>query len=66
MLLRPWDSPGRNAGVGNHFLLQGTFLLYGSTTDCLSIHPLMDFGSCFHLLATVNGATVNTGVHLPV
>ena len=22
-LLRPWDSPGKNAGVGCHFLLQG-------------------------------------------
>ena len=22
MLLRPWDSPGKNAGVGCHFLLQ--------------------------------------------
>ena len=24
-LLPPWDSPGKNAGVGCHFLLQGTF-----------------------------------------
>ena len=23
MLLRPWDSPGKNIGVGCHFLLQG-------------------------------------------
>ena len=22
-LLRPWDSPGKNTGVGCHFLLQG-------------------------------------------
>ena len=22
MLLRPWDSPGKNTGVGYHFLLQ--------------------------------------------
>ena len=36
-LLCPWDSPGRNTGVGSHFLLQGIFpaqgwnlgLLYG-------------------------------------
>ena len=25
-LLRPWDSPGKNTGVGYHFLLQGIFL----------------------------------------
>ena len=25
-LLCPWDSPGKNTGVGCHFLLQGTFL----------------------------------------
>ena len=26
MLLCPWDSPGKNTGVGCHFLLQGIFL----------------------------------------
>ena len=25
MLLRPWDFPGKNTGVGCHFLLQGIF-----------------------------------------
>ena len=24
-LLRPWNSPGKNTGVGYHFLLQGIF-----------------------------------------
>ena len=24
-LLCPWNSPGKNTGVGSHFLLQGTF-----------------------------------------
>ena len=28
-LLRPWDSPGKNPGVGCHFLLQGVFLAQG-------------------------------------
>ena len=28
-LLYPWDSPGENAGVGCHFLLQGIFLTQG-------------------------------------
>ena len=25
-LFCPWDSPGKNIGVGSHFLLQGIFL----------------------------------------
>ena len=28
--LCPWDSPGKNTGVGCHFLLQGIFLTQGS------------------------------------
>ena len=27
--LRPWDFPGKNTGVGCHFLLQGSFLTRG-------------------------------------
>ena len=27
--LCPWDSPGKNTGVGCHFLLQGLFLTQG-------------------------------------
>ena len=34
-LLCPWDSPGKNAGVGCHFLLQGTFLTQGSNPSVL-------------------------------
>ena len=29
-LLPPWESPGKNTGVGCHFLLQGIFLTQGS------------------------------------
>ena len=29
LLLCPWDSPGKNTGVGCHALLQGTFLTQG-------------------------------------
>ena len=29
-LLCPWDSPGKNPGVGGHALLQGIFLTQGS------------------------------------
>ena len=34
-LLCPWDSPGKNTGVGCHFLLQGIFL-----TQELNLHLL--------------------------
>ena len=29
-ILPPWDSPGKNTGVGCHFLLQGIYLTQGS------------------------------------
>ena len=29
-LLYPWNFPGKNAGMGSHFLLQGIFLIQGS------------------------------------
>ena len=28
-LLYPWNFPGKNAGAGCHFLLQGVFLMQG-------------------------------------
>ena len=34
-LLCPWDSPGKNTGVGCHFLLQGLFLTQGSNSHLL-------------------------------
>ena len=34
-LLCLWDSPGRNTGVGCHFLLQGIFLTQGSNPPLL-------------------------------
>ena len=39
-LLCPWDSPGKDTGVGCHFLLQGIFLVQGSN-PCL-LHWQMD------------------------
>ena len=35
-LLWPWDSPGKNAGIGCHALLQGIFLTQGSDLCLLS------------------------------
>ena len=37
-LLRPWDSPGKNTGVGGHALLQGIFLTQGSNLRLLHLH----------------------------
>ena len=34
-LLCPWDSPGKNTGVGCHFLLQGIFLTQWSNQGLL-------------------------------
>ena len=34
-LLCPWDSPGKNTGVGYHFLLQGIFPTQGSNSRLL-------------------------------
>ena len=36
MLLHPWDFPGKNTGVGCHFLLQGIFLTQGSNLGLLN------------------------------
>ena len=35
-LLRPWDSPGKNTGVGCHALLQGMFPTQGSNPGLLN------------------------------
>ena len=34
-LLSPWDFPGKNTGVGCHFLLQGIFTTQGSNLHLL-------------------------------
>ena len=36
-LLCPWDSPGKNTGVGCHALLQGIFLTLGSNLQLLQL-----------------------------
>ena len=33
----PWDSPGKNTGVGCHFLLEGIFLTQGSNPGLLRL-----------------------------
>ena len=48
-LLCPWDSPGKNTGVGCHGLLQGIFPTQGSNLDLLHCQaeslPLSHLGS---------------------
>ena len=52
-LLRPWDSPGKNTGVGCHFLLQCMKVKSQSEVaqSCLTLHDPMDCippGSSIH------------------
>ena len=47
-LLRPWDFPGKNTGVGCRFLLQGIFPTQGSNPGCAlqaMLYPLSHQGS---------------------
>ena len=53
-LLCPWKSPGKNTGVGCHFLLQGIFSTKGSNSGlmhyrrmlyCLSYYTIFQFSS---------------------
>ena len=48
-LLCPWDSPGKNTGVGCHALLPGIFLTQGSNSGLLHcrliLHHLSHQGS---------------------
>ena len=41
-LLCPWDSPGKNAGVGCHALLQGIILTQGSNPRLLCLLHFTD------------------------
>ena len=40
-LPRPWDSPGKNTGVGFHFLLQGIFLTQSSNPVLLHCRQIL-------------------------
>ena len=40
-LLCPWDSPGKNSGVGCHFLLQGIFPTQGSNPGLLHCRQIL-------------------------
>ena len=61
-LCRPWDSPGKNPGVGCHFLLQGIFLIWGSNSGLLRyrqiLYLLSHRGSHFDLNKIIYFATI--------
>ena len=65
-LPRPWDSPGKNTGVGCYFLLQGIFLTQGSNLHLLhwqvDSYPLYHQGSLafFFLRLIFNGCAGRT------
>ena len=40
---RPWDSPGKNTGVGNCSLLQGIFLTQGSNLGLLHCRQILHY-----------------------
>ena len=59
--LRPWDFPGKNAGVGCHFLLQRIFPIQGSSPRLLCLlhcrkvlYPLSHQGSPQNLCDELN------------
>ena len=75
-LLVPWNSPGKNTGVGSHSLLQRIFLTQGSNLGlphsrqipyCLShqgspTNEQMRLDSCFHRTYIQMGKTENKKV----
>ena len=50
--------------MGQYFLWVNNIPLYGYTTLCLSIHPLIDLWTISPFLALVNSATVNMHVQI--
>ena len=65
-LLCPWDFPGKNTGVGCHFLLQGIFLTQGSHLHLLPWQgdslPLSHMGSPSCCCITPTSASASHGV----
>ena len=59
----PWDSPGKNIGVGSHSLLQGVFLTQGLNLGLLHgkwiLYPLSHQGSPFEVYQSDTWQTSN-------
>ena len=63
-LPRPWDSPGKNTGVGCHFLLQCSSLGPGFTQVVLESFTLVDRAA--HWNGTTDGCTLRAEPAGPV
>ena len=77
MLLCPWDSPGKNTGMGCHSLLQGIFLAQGLNPGLLTCRQILYYLSyqgstrCYYRVPTKpavvsdkrNRPSSNTEVH---
>ena len=53
-LCHPWDSPGKNTGVGCHFLLQGSFAI-SCLLFMLSVYCIFNFIYCILYLQNLFG-----------
>jgi len=49
---RPPGSPGKNTGVGGHFLLQGIFLTQGLNPGLLQCRQVSQWGSYIYIYMT--------------
>ena len=58
MILCPWDFPGKNTGVGCHFLLQGIFQTQGSN-PCLLHWQVNSFPLSHH-------GSPESAIHIPI
>ena len=56
---RPWNSPGKNTGVGSHSLFQGIFSTQGSNPSLLHCRQILYHLS--HQVAEVIGIYDNLG-----
>ena len=59
-LLCPWDSPGKNTGVGCHPLLQGIFLTQGSNPSLLHCRQIL---SCLSHQGSLNHSFLLNRIH---
>ena len=59
-LLRPWDFPGKSAGVDCHFLLQGTFLTQELNPSLLHCRQMLGISTLFSIVAILVCIPINS------